>query len=147
MQGKYLYKYPVFICILPCCPGQYTNKSLPFIMNNQSKSYTSFDPAKHSEKISPFNTNIEIYSATIENTVVSHISCRLCVYSKKILSLWILQTSNSGTQHCLILSQSRCCHLGKIFLLRHQPTDLLLFLTRTRLPFLLRIFRIDNLML
>ena len=47
----------------------------------------SFDPAKHSEKISPFNTNIEIYSATIENTVVSLISYRLCVHSKKILSL------------------------------------------------------------
>ena len=114
MQGQYLYKYPVFICILPCCPGQYTNKSLPFKMSNQSKSYTSFDPAKHSENISPFNTNIEIYSATIENTVVSHTSCRLCV---QILSLWIVQTSNSGTQHCLIPSQSRRCHFGKIFFL------------------------------
>ena len=66
----------------------------------------------------------EIYSATIENTVVSHITCRLCVHSKKSISLWILQTRNSGTQHCLILSQSRSL-LGKIFLLRHQLTDLL----------------------
>ena len=33
---------------------------------------------------SPFNTNIEIYSATIENTVVSYLSCRLRVHSKKI---------------------------------------------------------------
>ena len=60
---------------------------------------------------------------------------------KKILSLWILKTSNSGTQHCLILSRSRCCHLGKIFL-RHDLTDLLLFLTRIRLSYLLRILRV-----
>ena len=103
MQGQYLDKYPVFICILPCCPGQYTNKSLPFIMSNYSKSYTSFDPAKHSEKISPFNTNIEIYSAAIENTVVSHMSRRLCVHSKKILSLWKISSSLTRFQ---VLSSS-----------------------------------------
>ena len=72
MQGQYLYKYPVFICILPCCPGQYTKK-IPSIYNEQLKQIIHvFDPAKHSKKISPFNTNKEIYSATIENTVVSH---------------------------------------------------------------------------
>ena len=58
----------------------------------------SFDHAKQSEKIYPFNTYIEIYSATIENKVVSDISCRLCVHSRKILSLWTLQTSQASSQ-------------------------------------------------